>query len=121
MKGKFMILKASLYDINKDIEANDLKECPLEEIVSEQYLEFLPLFSTISVNWLPPHRPGMKHEVRLTERETHTWGHLYGMSRTELVVLNEWLEENMFKGYIRQSSSSFAAPVVFAKKPDGEL
>jgi hypothetical protein len=39
------------------------------------------------------------------------------MSRAELVVFKEWLEENMFKGFIRQSSSPFAAPVFFAKKP----
>jgi len=41
------------------------------------------------------------------------------MPRTELVVLKEWMEKNMSKGYIRQSSSPFAAPVLFAKKPDG--
>jgi len=43
------------------------------------------------------------------------------MSRAELVVLKEWLEENMSKGFIRQSPSPFVAPVLFAKKPDGGL
>jgi len=43
------------------------------------------------------------------------------MLNTELVVLQEWLEENMSKGSIRQSSSPFEAPVLFAKKPDGGL
>jgi hypothetical protein len=43
------------------------------------------------------------------------------MSRTELVVLKEWLEENMSKGGICQSSSAFAAPVLFAKTPAGRL
>jgi hypothetical protein len=43
------------------------------------------------------------------------------MSRAELIVLKEWLEENMSKGFIRQSSSPFAAPVLFAKKPGGGL
>jgi hypothetical protein len=43
------------------------------------------------------------------------------MSRAELVVLTEWLEENMSKGFIRQSSSPLAAPVLFAKKPGGGL
>jgi len=43
------------------------------------------------------------------------------MSRAELVVLKEWLEENMTKGFIRQSSSPFAAPLLFAKKPGGGL
>jgi hypothetical protein len=43
------------------------------------------------------------------------------MSRTELVVLKEWLEENMSKGFIQHTSSPFAAPVLFAKKPGGGL
>jgi hypothetical protein len=43
------------------------------------------------------------------------------MSRAELVLLKEWLEENMSKGCIQQSSSPFAAPVLFAKKPAGGL
>jgi hypothetical protein len=38
-----------------------------------------------------------------------------------LVVLKEWLEENLSKGFIRQSSSPFPAPVLFAKKPGGGL
>jgi hypothetical protein len=41
------------------------------------------------------------------------------MSRAELVVLKEWLEEDMSTGFIRQLSSPFAAPVLFAKKPGG--
>jgi hypothetical protein len=120
-KGKLTIFKASLYDINKAIEVKDLKKRPLEEIVPEQYHEFLPLFSKILVDRLLPHRPGIDHEVHLKEGETQTWGPLYAMSRTELVVLQERLEENMFKGFIRQSSSPFAAQVLFAKKPDGGL
>jgi hypothetical protein len=43
------------------------------------------------------------------------------MSRAELIILKEWLEENMSKGFIRQSSSPFAAPVLFAKTPGGGL
>jgi len=120
-KGKLKVFKASLYDINKAIEAKDLKERPLKEIVPEQYHEFLPLFSKILADRLPPHRPGIDREVRLKEGETPRWGPLYSMLRTELVVLKEWLEENMSKGFIRQSSSPFAAPVLCAKKPDGGL
>jgi len=44
-KGKLKIFKASLYDINKAIEAKDLKQHPLEEIIPNQYHEFLPVFS----------------------------------------------------------------------------
>jgi len=36
-RGKFTIFRASLYDINKAIEAKDLKEQPLEELIPKQY------------------------------------------------------------------------------------
>jgi hypothetical protein len=54
-KGRLTVLQASLYDINKPIEAKDLKERPLEEIVPEQYHEFLPLFNKVLADRLPPH------------------------------------------------------------------
>jgi len=120
-KEKLTIFKASLYDINKAIEVNDLKEHPLEEVIPKQYHEFLPLFSKVLADWLPPHQPGIDHDVRLKDGETPPWGPLYSMTRTELVVLKEWLEENMSKGFIRQSSSPFAAPVLLAKNSNGGL
>jgi hypothetical protein len=120
-KGRLTVLKASLYDVNKAIEAKALNERPFEEIVPEQSHEFLPLFNKVLADRLPPHRPGIDNEVRLKDGETPTWGPLYSMSRAELVVLKEWLEENMSKGFIRQSSTPCAAPVLFARKPGGGL
>jgi hypothetical protein len=69
----------------------------LEEIVPKQYHEFLPLFSKVLADRIPPQRPGNDHEVHLKEGETPTWGPLYSMSRAELVVLKKWLEDNMSK------------------------
>jgi hypothetical protein len=46
-KGKPAVFKASLYDINRAVNARDLKECPQEEIFPEQYHEFLLLFSKV--------------------------------------------------------------------------
>jgi len=120
-KGKILVFKVSFYDINTAIETKDLRERLLEEIVPKQYHEFLPLFNKVLADRLPPYRPGIDHEVRLKQGETSTWGPLYSMSRAELVALKEWLEENMSKGFIRQSSSPFAARVLFAKKQDGRL
>jgi hypothetical protein len=99
-QGKLTIFKASLYDINKAIEAKDFKEKPLEELVPKQYHEFLPLFSKVLADRLPPHRPNIDHEVRLKEGETPSWGPLYKMSREGFVVMKEWLEDNMTKGFI---------------------
>jgi hypothetical protein len=41
--------------------------------------------------------------------------------RAELIILKEWLEENLLKGFIWQSSSACAAPESFTKKPGGGL
>jgi hypothetical protein len=87
-KGTLLtVFKVSLYDITIPIEAKVLKEHPLEEIVPEQNHEFLPLFNKVLAGSLPPHRPGIDHEVRLNPGETPTWGPLYSMSRAELAVL----------------------------------
>jgi hypothetical protein len=120
-QGRLTIFKASLYDINRAIEAKDQKEKPLEEVIPKQYHEFLPLFSRVLADRLPPHRPNIDHEVRLNAGEVPSFEPLYKMSREELVVMKEWLEKNMTKGFIRQSSCPYAAPCVFAKKPGGGL
>jgi len=88
-KRKLTIFKASSYDINNAIEAKDLRERSLEEIVPKQYHEFLPLYSKVLADRLPLHRPGINHELRLRDGGTPTWGPLYSMSRAELVVLKE--------------------------------
>jgi len=54
-KGKLTVFKASLYDINKVIEAKDLREQPLEEIILDHHHEFLSLFNKVSADRLPPH------------------------------------------------------------------
>jgi hypothetical protein len=96
-------------------------EHPLVEIVPEQYHEFLSPLSTVLADRIPPHRPGIDYEVRLKDGETPTREPFYSMLGAELVVLKEWLKKNMSKGFIRQSSSPFAAPVLFSNKLDGGL
>jgi len=120
-RGKLTIVKASVYEFNKAIEAKDLKDKPLEEDIPKQYHECQPLFNSILADRLPPHRPNIDHEVRLKEGKTPSWGPLYKMSREELVVMKELLEDNTTKGFIQQSSSRYAAPCMFAKEPDGGL
>ncbi|KAG0154825.1 hypothetical protein PDIDSM_395 [Penicillium digitatum] len=43
------------------------------------------------------------------------------MSRNELEVLKDWIEDNLRKGFIQPSSSPAASPVLFVKKPGGGL
>ncbi|ERF76509.1 hypothetical protein EPUS_08901 [Endocarpon pusillum Z07020] len=43
------------------------------------------------------------------------------MSTRELEAMREYLIENLRKGFIRPSSSSFSSPVLFVKKKNGDL
>lgn len=46
---------------------------------------------------------------------------MYNISREELLVLRKTIADLLKKGWIRASSSPAAAPVLFAKKPNGGL
>ncbi|KAM4065517.1 integrase core domain-containing protein [Hirsutella rhossiliensis] len=75
---------------------------------------------------LPPHRPGVDHEVNLQPDKNGNepplpWGPLYNMSREELLVLRKTLKDLLDRGFIRASSSAAAAPVLFVRKPNGGL
>jgi len=113
-KGKFKVFKASLNNINEAIQAQDLKERPLEEIIPKQYHEFIPLLNNVLASRLPPHRPGIDHKVRLKEGEKQTCGPIDSMSRAQFVTLEQWPEDNMSNGFIRQSWLPFVEPVLFA-------
>jgi hypothetical protein len=43
----------------------------------------------------------------------------YRVFRPELVELKKWIDELLEKGYIRPSTSPWAAPVLFVEKKDG--
>lgn len=52
---------------------------------------------------------------------TRPWGPLYNVPREELLVLRKTQTGFLNKGWIRSSNSAAAAPVLFAKKPNGGL
>ncbi|KAI1007186.1 hypothetical protein K3495_g1032 [Podosphaera aphanis] len=73
-----------------------------------------------------PHRPGADTKIDIIkdkrEREKDIpWGPLYDMSRKELLVLRKTLTDHLGKNWIRSSSSTGGAPVLFVKKPGGGL
>lgn len=81
-------------------EALNKKDKPdPRDIVPEEYHEFLDVFSPQEAEKLPPHCD-YYHEIVLKEEKKLPFGPLYPMSRNELVVLKDWLEENLQKGFI---------------------
>lgn len=47
-------------------------------------------------------------------------GRIYSMTQEERQELNDWVEENLHKGYIQLSQSPIATPVFFIPKKDGK-
>jgi len=118
------VFAASLRDIEKALQVkapvNPKDHLPLH------YHQFLAVFDPKNASALPPHRPGIDHQIPLErdengqEREV-PWGPLYNMSREELLVLRKTLTELLDKNFIRVSKSSAGAPVLFTRKPGGGL
>ncbi|KAI5453489.1 hypothetical protein NCC49_005964 [Naganishia albida] len=88
--------------------------------IPEEFREFLPIFSSVSAEGLPEHSV-YDHEISIPPNAKPPAGPLNSLPETELKALDEYLQENLAKGFIRPSSSSCAAPILFARKKDGSL
>ena len=108
----------SIKDIEKALAlweaVNVLAKLPRE------HHEFTILFSQKKSNKLPSHRP-YDHTIPLLSDKELSKGLLYNMSRDELLVLQKYLKEHLFKSFIQVSSSLAASSVIFVKKPEGDL
>jgi hypothetical protein len=71
-------------------------------------------------NKMPPRHP-YDQQILLKEGKEPPFGPLYGMSRKELIVLKQYLQDNLEKEFIQAISSPTGAPVVFVKKAAGTL
>ena len=89
-------------------------------LVTEHFHEFLHVFEKGKAQELPPHQT-YDHSIPLKPDSAPPFGPLCGMSHKELLVLKEYIEENLAKGFVRHSSSPAGAPVPFFKKADGSL
>jgi hypothetical protein len=146
--GNVQTFSLSLYEINKPLDRKTIEQGDLKSLVPPELYEFLqlfdrvvadcmpphriydhrsplkpnpnPLFSKVAADIFPPHRP-YDHRIPLKEGCEPPFGPLYSLSRPELVALKAFLEENLTKGFIRQSSSSAGAPILFVKQGDGSL
>ncbi|KAG5727064.1 hypothetical protein E4T56_gene20328 [Termitomyces sp. T112] len=97
------------------------KERMVEELVLGEFHEFLGVFDKRRLERLPAHT---KYDlgIKLLEgAEVPPPDKLYQLAPAELRALREFIDENLAKGYIRQSSAPCRAPVFFVKKKDGGL
>jgi hypothetical protein len=96
--------------------AIDSKEAdPLEAI--KIVLEFLDVFPK-DLPGMPPERK-VEFAIELIPGTTPISKRAYRVSGPELVELKKQIDELLEKGYIRPSTSPWAAPVLFVEKKDG--
>ena len=78
------------------------------------------MFSSHNARKLAPHRD-IDLAIDLQPGKEPPYGPIYPLSPRELAALKEFLEENLAKGFIRESKSPAGAPILFASKKDSSL
>ncbi|MBW0547575.1 hypothetical protein O181_087290 [Austropuccinia psidii MF-1] len=89
------------------------------KVVPSVYHQYFDVFSKVKAEKLPPHH-ACDHHIEL-EGSLPPVGVIYSLSNQESDTLRAYISENVEKGFIRPSSSSTGAPVLFVKKKDGGL
>ncbi|MBW0527890.1 hypothetical protein O181_067605 [Austropuccinia psidii MF-1] len=102
----------------------DEKEEPEEietvlKVIPPPYHQYLDVFSKVKAEKPPPHC-ACDHHIEL-EGFLPPIGAIYSLSNQESETLKTYISENVEKVFIRTSSSSTGAPVLFVKKKDGGL
>ena len=93
---------------------------PLGTVLPSKYTKFKDIFDKTQAAVLPEHRP-YDCAIELLPGTQPPWGPIYNLSEPETKALQEYIEENLTKGFIRHSKSPAGAPVFFVKKKDGSL
>uniref|UniRef100_A0A8C5Q7V2 ribonuclease H n=1 Tax=Leptobrachium leishanense TaxID=445787 RepID=A0A8C5Q7V2_9ANUR len=98
----------------------DLHKTPSNVTLPQVYQSFKDVFDERGVDALPPHRP-YDCPIDLLPGAPIPYGRLYPLSEPELVILKEYIDENLAKGFIRPSTSPAGAGIFFVAKKDGGL
>uniref|UniRef100_A0A0W0GF50 Putative Gag protein n=1 Tax=Moniliophthora roreri TaxID=221103 RepID=A0A0W0GF50_MONRR len=93
----------------------------MEDIVPTEFHKYQKVFSEEESHCLPEHKP-YDHTIDLKPDASETIrSKVYSMSVNKQGELDQFLEENLRKGYIVPFKSPIASPVFFVKKKDGKL
>jgi len=92
-----------------------------EETIPAAFKRHWRIFSEEEAWQLPPHRP-WDHKIELLPTAPNVINSkIYPLAPKEQTVLDQYLEDNLEKGYIVASSSRYGSPTFTVKKKDGTL
>ena len=91
-----------------------------EDTVPEEYREYQDVFEKKAAERFPEARP-YDHAIDLKPGFIPKRFRTYKLSTREEQLMNEFIDENLRKGYIRPSKSPMASPFFFVDKKDGTL
>src|ERR1700677_966469 len=116
------VFQIRIADLSPESPLSQPESQPDLHLIPEEYhAEFPNIFSKKEAEVLPEHR-SYDHTIPLQEGTTPPFaGSNYSLSPAELKVLDQYIKDNLRKGFIRHSQSPAAAPILFVKKPDGSL
>ena len=85
--------------------------------IPEYCLQYIDIFDKKAAERFPPERP-YDHAINLYPDAEIKDCPVYSLTPKELKALDEFLEENLRKGFIRPSKSPIASPFFFVPKKD---
>ena len=95
------------------------KKKTLEEMVLEPFLKYRKVFEKAASERFPESRP-WDHAINLKPDFIPKDCKIYPLTPAEQQKLDEFLDDNLEKGYIRPSRSPMASPFFFVSKKDSE-
>ena len=90
------------------------------ETIPESYWDLSDVFSKAKADTLAPHQP-YDLKIALEDGATPPQPPIYSLSNSELGTLHKFIDKHLNIAFIRPSSSSHGAPILFVKKKDGSL
>ena len=104
----------------KENEEEDLIELrATEEMVPRRFHKYLKVFEKKDSERMPT-RKTWDHAIDLREGFVPKKGKIYPLSRVEREEIQEFVKDQLRKGYIRPSKSPQTSPVFFVPKKDGK-
>ena len=93
----------------------------LESLVPREYHDLLQAFEKGEKTGLPPHRPGIDLEINMEEGKELPDQKIYPLGAEELETVQEYINKNKARGWIRAAFTDGGSPIMFVKKNDGSL